>query len=79
MELKESVKVGDVYRHYRNKDYRIIGIGRHSETHEEMIVYQALYDSPDFGHNALWIRPLALFFEHVEIEGKKVRRFSRVA
>ena len=63
------------YRHYKGKMYRVLGVALHSETQEELVVYQAQYDS-EFGTRALWVRPKAMFLEEVEIEGKKVPRFK---
>ena len=57
--------------------YEVLGIARHSETLEEMVVYQALYDG-EFGKKALWVRPVKMFFGEVEIDGKKMSRFSFV-
>ena len=62
-----------LYRHYKGKDYRVIGVARHTETEEPLVVYQALY-----GERGLWIRPAAMFNEMVEVEGKRVPRFARV-
>ena len=45
-----------IYEHYKGNRYEVLGVGRHSETHEEMVVYRALYGSHDF-----WIRPLSYF------------------
>jgi hypothetical protein len=64
------VKLGR-YRHYRGKEYEVIGIARHSETMEEMVVYRALY-----GEHGLWVRPRGMFVEEVEVEGRKVPRFE---
>lgn len=64
------IKLGK-YRHYKGKEYEVIGIARHSETFEELVVYRALYD--DFN---LWVRPLKMFLEKVEANGKKVLRFQ---
>ena len=66
------------YRHYKNKLYEVIGVGHHSETLEEVVIYRALYESKDFGKDALWVRPLEMFIETVEVNGKTVPRFERV-
>jgi hypothetical protein len=60
-----------IYKHYKGNRYKVIGTAKHSETMEEMVVYQALY-----GEMGLWVRPLAMFNESVEIEGKQVPRFE---
>lgn len=60
------------YQHYKGKEYEVIGIARHSETLEDMVIYKALYQ-PD-GEN-LWVRPLKMFTETLIIEGKEVPRF----
>lgn len=72
MENKErsELKIGR-YRHYKGNDYDLLGVARHSETGEEFAVYRALY-----GDHGLWIRPLAMFLEEVEVAGKKVPRFQ---
>ena len=64
------------YRHYKGKEYEVIGTAHHSETLEELVVYRAMYDSPDFGYAALWVRPAAMFAETVEIAGQLVPRFT---
>jgi hypothetical protein len=61
------------YRHYKGNLYEVIGTARHSETLEEMVVYRALY-----GEGGLWVRPLGMFLESVEIGGKTVPRFEYV-
>jgi hypothetical protein len=66
------------YQHYKGKFYEVIGIAKHSETLEEFVVYKALYDSKEFGKNALWIRPKKMFLESVNVNGKKVPRFKCV-
>jgi len=71
----EEVKLG-VYEHYKGKRYKVIGVGRHSETLELLVVYRALYDSEEFGKGALWVRPKKMFLEQVEIDGKMVPRFK---
>ena len=67
-----NIKPGK-YRHYSGKEYRVIGIAKHSETLEEFVVYEALYDNPE---SKLWIRPLKMFTEDVKINGKKIKRFK---
>lgn len=67
-----TLKTGK-YKHYKGKLYEVIGIARHSETLEELVVYRALYQNE--GEN-LWVRPMKMFLEEVEIEGKKMPRFE---
>ena len=64
------------YQHYKGKYYEVLGIAHHSETLEELVVYRALYESSEFGDNALWVRPKKTFSEKVVVEGKKVPRFK---
>lgn len=59
------------YRHYKGKDYEVIGVARHSETLEALVVYRPLYDA-----SGLWVRPHAMFFGSVEIDGKEQPRFT---
>jgi hypothetical protein len=61
------------YKHYKGKLYEVTGTARHSETLEELVVYKALYQ-PE-GEN-LWVRPLKMFTEEVEVDGKKMPRFE---
>lgn len=68
-----------LYQHYKGKPYEVIGLARHSETLELLVVYRALYHSPDFGFGAFWVRPLAMFKEEIEVEGKRVPRFEKVS
>jgi len=70
-----EVKLGK-YKHYKGGQYKVIGVARHSETLEELVIYQALYNSDEFGNNALWTRPKAMFLETVVINGKKMPRFE---
>lgn len=67
------------YQHFRGNVYEVLGVVRHSETLEELVVYQAKYDHPEFGKNSLWVRPKSMFLEKVEIDGKKVPRFKYVS
>lgn len=60
-----------IYRHYKGQRYRVLGVARHSETEEPFVVYQALY-----GERGLWLRPLSMFSESVEVHGQRVARFA---
>jgi hypothetical protein len=64
------------YQHYKGKHYEALGVAHHSETLEELIVYRALYDSKEFGENALWVRPKKMFLEEVNFKGRMVPRFK---
>ena len=64
------------YEHYKGRQYELIGFARHSETLEGLVVYKALYNSEEFGTNDLWVRPKAMFFENIVIEGKEIPRFK---
>lgn len=66
------------YEHFKGKRYEVIGMARHSETLEELVVYRALYDSEEFGPSALWVRPKEMFMEKVLVDGKEVPRFRFV-
>ena len=63
------------YLHYKNKPYEVIGLARHSETMEELVVYRALYET-EFGKTSLWVRPKNMFMEDVEVNGEMVPRFK---
>jgi hypothetical protein len=71
----QKIKPGK-YQHYKGRFYKVIGVARHSETLEELVVYMALYNSKKFGRNSLWVRPKKMFLEKVDINGKKVPRFK---
>ena len=59
------------YRHYKGNEYVVIGVARHSETDEELVVYR-----PDYGEQGLWVRPKEMFLETVELDGQQVPRFQ---
>ena len=61
------------YRHYKGNEYDVVGVARHSETHEPLVVYRPLY-----GEGGLWVRPHAMFFETVVIDGVARPRFERI-
>ena len=62
------------YRHYKGHEYEVIGVARHSETLEPLVVYRPLYNP-----SGLWVRPHAMFFEEVEVDGTQRPRFQRIA
>ena len=66
------------YKHYKGSLYQVIGIALHSESHEELVVYKALSDSEKFPKDTLWARPLSMFNSEVMVEGKQVRRFTKI-
>ena len=68
----ESIKNG-IYRHYKGNLYEVIGIAKHSETLEEMVVYRALY-----GEGEIWVRPAKMWNEIVFVDNKQVKRFEFV-
>ena len=61
------------YRHYKGGEYQVIGTAIHSETEEELVVYRPLY-----GEGRLWVRPLAMFLESVDVDGRKLPRFALI-
>ena len=61
------------YRHYKGGMYEVIGVARHSETEEELVVYRPLY-----GERGLWVRPRSMFEELVSIDDSKVPRFALI-
>ena len=67
-----SLKAG-IYQHYKGQLYQVFAVAKHSETEEELVVYQCLY-----GNYSLWVRPLSMFLETVVIDAKSVPRFQLV-
>ena len=66
------------YKHYKGNDYEVVGVARHSETLEELVVYRALYESEEFGADSLWVRPLQMFIETVEVDDETKPRFEYI-
>jgi hypothetical protein len=60
--------IGGTYRHYKNKLYKVHGIARHSETLEEMVIYEALYEN-DLGK--IWVRPKEMFLGDISVSGER--------
>ena len=67
-----GIKKG-IYKHYKGNLYQVLAVARHSETEEEMVFYQTLY-----GDYSFWVRPLAMFEEIIEREGREIQRFKLV-
>ena len=65
--------IGAKYRHYKGNLYEVVGVARHSETLEEMVVYRALY-----GDGEIWVRPAEMWDETVERDGKVFKRFEYI-
>ena len=61
------------YKHYKGNEYEVIGVAKDSETMEETVVYKALY-----GEGELWVRPLKMFEEEVEVDSQKIPRFKYI-
>ena len=78
-EAIETIEPGR-YRHFKGNEYEVIGIARHSETKEPMVVYKALYnsDGSDGSDGAIWVRPASMWNETIERNGKKLRRFEKL-
>lgn len=61
------------YRHYKGREYEVVGVARHSETLEPVVVYRPLYGAAE-----LWVRPHAMFFGEIEVDGRHQPRFARI-
>ena len=68
-----NIQIGR-YRHYKGKEYTVIGTARHSETEEELVVYRK-----EYGNHGLWARPKAMFIEMVDVEGNPLPRFEYIS
>lgn len=68
----QEVKLGK-YRHFKGNEYEVIGVAKHSETMEDLVVYRKLY-----GDHGLWVRPVRMFLDTVERDGKTMSRFTYI-
>ncbi len=68
-----------IYEHFKGKRYEVVGEAFDGETTEIMIIYKALYNSPEFWVNALWVRPKDNFLEILDISWKKVPKFRFIS
>ncbi len=62
------------YKHFKGNLYEVIGIAKHSETLEKLVVYKALYEK----EHKLWVRPLKMFLETIIRDGKTFKRFEKI-
>ena len=76
--VNKDIEIGEYEHSKSGRRYQVIGVARHSETLEEMVVYQAKYNSDEFGENAIWVRPREMFQEKVMVDGKNLPRFKKV-
>lgn len=67
--MKPTLRVGR-YRHYKGNEYQVLDLACHSETEQWLVVYRCLY-----GDHSLWVRPLSMFIEMVEVDGRQIERF----
>jgi len=67
-----NIKIGR-YRHFKGNEYMVLGVAKHSETLEPMVVYQALY-----GEHGIWVRPASMWNDTVERDGKTYKRFEYI-
>ena len=68
----QQVKIGK-YRHFKGNEYEVLCIAKHSETLQPLVVYKALY-----GEGGVWVRPLAMWNEKIEHQGKTLSRFTYI-
>lgn len=71
--MVNEVKIGGLYQHYKGMNYRVLGLAKHSETLEWMVHYECLYENTEA---LLWVRPLGMFCESIELNGQIVPRFK---
>lgn len=70
-----TVTIGSVYKHYKGMMYYVLGIAKHSETLEDMVVYVPLYVNDTA---SLWVRPISMFTENVTVDGVQQPRFTEI-
>lgn len=71
--MKTEVHIGRLYKHYKGNLYKVHAVAKCSETLEERVVYEALYENPK---GKMWVRPLEMFAESLIVDGKEVPRFA---
>ena len=68
----KKLEIGIVYKHYKGGEYEVIGLARHTETLEDLVIYKKKEDSE------FWVRPKAMFLENVIVDGQEVERFKKL-
>ena len=68
-----SIELGR-YRHYKGGEYEVVGVVRHSESLEPMVLYRPLYNE-----SGMWVRPFSMFLEDIEFDGRRQARFARIS
>jgi hypothetical protein len=71
--VENKIIHGKRYRHFKGNEYLVLYLAKHSETLEELVVYQALY-----GDRGIWVRPMNMFLEQVEVNGQMINRFEKI-
>ncbi len=69
----KNIVINGIYRHYKGNLYKVSGLAKHSETEEDLVVYMQLY-----GDYAIWVRPMKMWNEIIEKDGKKYKRFELI-
>lgn len=68
-----DIVINGIYRHYKGNLYKVLGFAKHSETEEDLVIYMTLY-----GDYSIWARPMSMWNEIIEKDGKKYKRFELV-
>ncbi len=71
-----DIVIGGIYEHYKGKQYKVIALGRDSDTLEDVVIYEGQYSSEEFGDYPVWVRPVVEFVEHVVVGGVEQPRFA---
>ncbi|SCX91080.1 DUF1653 domain-containing protein [Alkaliphilus peptidifermentans] len=71
--MSPSINIGKKYKHFKGQEYLVLHLAKHSETLEDLVVYQALY-----GEFGIWVRPLDMFLEKINVNGELVNRFHEL-
>lgn len=75
MQKRSELVIGGIYKHYKGNRYKVHGVVKHSETLEDLVLYETLYENQ---LGKMWVRPKEMFLECIEINGQQVPRFELV-